>query len=133
MDSGRNSPVSIHPTVPQWESSGQITEYKTSGGPCGLALDKAGNVWFCRMSDDKLGKLDPKSGRMSELSTGRRSQPRRIATAPDGMLWVTLYGNDTKMLALIQANRLGQIRTGAASGLATRLMARANAMGSSRS
>jgi virginiamycin B lyase len=72
---------------------GQITEYKTSGGPYGLALDKAGNVWFCRMSDDKLGKLDPTTGQMSELSTGSRSQPRRIATAPDGMLWVTLYGN----------------------------------------
>ena len=40
---------------------------------------------------------------------------------------VTLYGNDAKMLALIQANRLGQIRTGAASGLATRLMARPDA------
>lgn len=40
---------------------------------------------------------------------------------------VTLYGNDASMLALIQANRLGQIRTGAASGLATRLMARADA------
>jgi alanine dehydrogenase len=37
---------------------------------------------------------------------------------------VTLYGSDSKMLALIQANKLGQIRTGAASGLATRLMAR---------
>src|ERR1019366_2517727 len=40
---------------------------------------------------------------------------------------VTLYGPDAKMLALIQANRLGQIRTGAASGLATRLMARPDA------
>jgi ornithine cyclodeaminase/alanine dehydrogenase-like protein (mu-crystallin family) len=40
---------------------------------------------------------------------------------------VTLYGSDAKMLALIQANKLGQIRTGAASGLATRLMARADA------
>lgn len=40
---------------------------------------------------------------------------------------VTLYGSDAKMVALIQANRLGQIRTGAASGLATRLMARADA------
>jgi virginiamycin B lyase len=73
--------------------TGQITEYKTSGGPYGLALDKAGNVWFCRMGDDKLGRLDPRTGQMSELSTGARSQPRRIATAPDGMLWVTLYGN----------------------------------------
>ena len=75
------------------KSSGQITEHKTSGGPYGLALDKAGNVWFCRMGDDKLGKLVPKTGQMSELSTGPRSQPRRLATAPDGMLWVTLYGN----------------------------------------
>lgn len=40
---------------------------------------------------------------------------------------VTLYGTDAKMLALIQANRLGQIRTGAASGLATRFMAREDA------
>lgn len=73
--------------------TGAIKEYPTSGGPYGLSLDKAGNVWFCRMGDDKLGKLDPKSGRMSELSTGPRSQPRRIATAPDGMLWIALYGN----------------------------------------
>ena len=75
------------------KNSGQITEYKTSGGPYGLTLDKTGNVWFCRMGDDKLGKLDPGTGQMSELDTGRGSQPRRIAAAPDGMLWVTLYGN----------------------------------------
>ena len=72
---------------------GQISEYKTSGGPYGLTLDKAGMVWFCRMGDNKLGRLDPQSGQMSELSTGRGSLPRRIATGPDGMLWVTLYGN----------------------------------------
>lgn len=40
---------------------------------------------------------------------------------------VTLFGSDAKMVALIQANRLGALRTGAASGLATRFMARANA------
>jgi alanine dehydrogenase len=37
---------------------------------------------------------------------------------------VTLYGADASMLALIQASALGAIRTGAASGLATRLMSR---------
>jgi virginiamycin B lyase len=73
--------------------TGAIREYPTSGGPYGIALDQAGNVWFCRMGDDRLGKLDAKTGRMSELSTGRRSQPRRMAVARDGMLWVTLYGN----------------------------------------
>jgi virginiamycin B lyase len=74
-------------------TTGPITEYPTSGGPYGLALDKAGNVWFCRMGDHKIGRLDPKSGQMSEISTGAGSLPRRIAAAPDGMLWVTLYGN----------------------------------------
>ena len=41
--------------------------------------------------------------------------------------WVTLFGSDAKLLALIEADTLGQIRTGAASGLATRALARADA------
>ncbi len=73
--------------------TGAIKEYPTSGGPYGLALDRAGNVWFCRMDDDRMGRLDPKTGAMSEVGTGRGSRPRRVATAPDGMLWVALYGN----------------------------------------
>ena len=73
--------------------SGAIKEYPSSGGPYGLSIDKAGNIWICRMSDNKMGKLDPKTGQMSEVDTGRGSHPRRVATAPDGMLWVTYYGN----------------------------------------
>jgi formylmethanofuran dehydrogenase subunit A len=30
---------------------------------------------------------------MSEFDTGAGSAPRRMAAAPDGTLWVTLYGN----------------------------------------
>ena len=74
-------------------ATGAIREYPSSGGPYGLALDKAGNVWFCRMGDNRMGKLDPKTGKMSEVDTGPRSRPRRVAAAPDGMLWITLYGN----------------------------------------
>lgn len=73
--------------------TGAMREYSTSGGPYGLSLDKAGNVWFCRMGDDRMGKLDPRTGAMSEVSMGRGSRPRRVATAPDGTLWVALYGN----------------------------------------
>jgi virginiamycin B lyase len=71
---------------------GKIVEYRMSGGPYGLALDKQGNVWVCRMGADKLGKLDPKTGQISELDMGAGSHPRRMAAAPDGTLWVTLYG-----------------------------------------
>lgn len=74
-------------------ATGRITEYPMPGGPYGLAVDRQGNVWVCRMGADKLGKLDPKTGAITELSTGFGSRPRRIATAPDGTLWVVLYGN----------------------------------------
>jgi virginiamycin B lyase len=74
-------------------ASGRITEYQSSGRPYGLSLDQQGNVWFCRMGADKLGKIDPRTGKASEFDTGAGSAPRRIATAPDGTLWVTLYGN----------------------------------------
>lgn len=72
-------------------ASGKITEYRMSGNPYGLALDKQGNVWVCRMAADKLGRIDAKTGEVSEVSTGDGSAPRRIAAAPDGTLWVTLY------------------------------------------
>src|SRR5262245_61833667 len=41
---------------------------------------------------------------------------------------VMLYSSDTgELLAILQADRLGQMRTGAASGVATKYMARAEA------
>jgi len=74
-------------------SSGKIAEYRMSGGPYGLALDKLGKLWVCRFSGDKMGIIDTKSGKISELYMGPGSRPRRVAAAPDGSLWVTLYGN----------------------------------------
>lgn len=73
-------------------ATGRIVEYPTAGGPYGISLDKQGRVWFCRMGDDRLGMLDPDTGAVSELVLPAGSRPRRMATAPDGSLWVTLYG-----------------------------------------
>lgn len=87
-------------------ASGKITEYKTSGNPYGLAIDRTGAVWFCRIGEESLGRLDPATGQMSELATGSGSRPRRIATAPDGMLWVTLYGNGKLIKVDPQARRI---------------------------
>jgi streptogramin lyase len=65
------------------------------GGPYGLTLDRQGRVWFCRMGDNRLGILDPATGAMSELALPEGSRPRRMATAPDGGIWVTLYGTSS--------------------------------------
>jgi alanine dehydrogenase len=50
-----------------------------------------------------------------------------IAKPRGANFWVTLFGADAGLLAMMQANTLGQIRTGAATGLATKYMARADA------
>ena len=50
-----------------------------------------------------------------------------VARPRGATFWVTLFGNDGRMLALIEADKLGQLRTGAASGLATRELARGDA------
>jgi virginiamycin B lyase len=73
--------------------SGAITEYQTSGTPYGLSIDHSGNVWFCRIQGDMLGRLDPRTGVITDVPMGKGSAPRRIATAPDGTLWVALWGN----------------------------------------
>ena len=72
--------------------TGAIKEYWTSGHPYGIALDKAGNVWVCQMGGNQIGKLNPQTGVVKEIPMERGSQPRRMALAPDGSLWVTLYG-----------------------------------------
>ncbi|MFC5302755.1 hypothetical protein [Azospira restricta] len=87
-------------------TSGRITEYATSGNPYGIAIDRQGYVWFCRLAGDKLGRLDPGSGEIADLATGDGSKPRRIAAAPDGMLWVTAYGTGRLLKVDPQARRI---------------------------
>jgi alanine dehydrogenase len=55
---------------------------------------------------------------------------KTYTVAPKGRgarFWVTLFDEAGQMLALIEADALGQIRTGAASGIATRFLAREDA------
>lgn len=73
--------------------SGRIDEYPLSGNPYGLAIDRNGIVWVCRLRGDSLAWIDPKTGQRGEVDTGSGSAPRRIATAPDGNLWIAYNGN----------------------------------------
>jgi virginiamycin B lyase len=84
--------------------TGAITEYRTRGNPYGIALDHAGHVWFCQFGGDRLGRLDPATGTITEMALAPGSRPRRMATAPDGSLWVTLYGHG-KLLQVDPAAR----------------------------
>jgi virginiamycin B lyase len=58
------------------------------------------------MGDDRLGILDPATGKMTELALPEGSRPRRMATAPDGSLWVTLYGHNKLVQVDPEARRV---------------------------
>lgn len=73
-------------------SSGKITEYQVGDDLYGLSFDKHGYVWVTRKAADRIARFDPRTGQVTELFLGKGSQPRRTAMAPDGMLWVALYG-----------------------------------------
>ena len=73
-------------------SSGKITEYPIGGNQYSLSLDKRGKVWVTRMAADRMVRFDPATGKVAELLFAMGTQPRRTAVAPDGMLWVSLYG-----------------------------------------
>ena len=73
--------------------TGAITEFKTRGNPYGITLDRDGHVWFCQLSGDRLGRIDAKTGAVTEVALEAGSRPRRMATAPDGSIWVTYNGN----------------------------------------
>jgi virginiamycin B lyase len=54
-------------------ASGRMTQYPTSGGPYGITLDRAGNVWFCRMGATCSGGCIPRpaSSRMCPCRPAR--------------------------------------------------------------
>jgi virginiamycin B lyase len=73
-------------------ASGKLTEYPIGEKPYALSVDKRGVIWVTRRDADLIVRFDPKSLQMTELRMGKGSQPRRTALAPDGSLWVSLYG-----------------------------------------
>jgi ornithine cyclodeaminase/alanine dehydrogenase-like protein (mu-crystallin family) len=61
---------------------------------------------------------------------GGRMGHKTYTVAPKGRgakFWYTLFNENGEMLAIMEADTLGQIRTGAASGVATRFLAREDA------
>lgn len=87
-------------------ATGRIAEFEDSGKPTGITIDRGGAVWWCRSAETRLGRLDPQSGKISDLELGRGNRPRRIASAPDGMLWVTIYGRSHVLRVNPQTQRV---------------------------
>ena len=80
--------------------TGKVTGFPTKASfprhygpePYGLVVDRNGTVWFTELFGGKLGKIDPKTGEMTEYSTPNPDAgPRRLGVDSKGNLWFTEY------------------------------------------
>ena len=80
--------------------TGAFKEYRTktpNSGPHGLAADKNGNIWFAASFQGYIGKLDPKTGKITEC--WREQSNRRGLLRLTRSLWA--FGEPQKSIRLI--------------------------------
>ena len=58
-------------------------------GPHDVAPAADGSVWYTAQRSGKLGRLDPATGRTTEVPLGDGSAPHGVIVGPDGAAWVT--------------------------------------------
>ena len=74
---------------PKTEKFTHITEVPSAYG---IALDKEGTVWFTEMNKTgTIGKVDPKTLKVTKYIPPSRDRPRRIQVDDDGMIWFAVF------------------------------------------
>src|SRR3954467_6389438 len=67
----------------------------TSGAhPHDVAAAPDGTVWYTAQSQGALGILDPKSGKVEQVSLGKGAAPHGVIVGPDGAAWITEGGQN---------------------------------------
>jgi virginiamycin B lyase len=66
---------------------------ETKRNPGGYGLDVAGDgrVWFVEREANRIGRLDPASGKIDEFPTPGVDVPRRMGTDWEGNIWVGFH------------------------------------------
>src|SRR5207249_2907591 len=63
-------------------------------GPHDVAPAPDGTVWYTAQTKGALGRLDPATGRTTEVPLGKGSAPHGVIVGPDGTVWyASLTGN----------------------------------------
>jgi virginiamycin B lyase len=71
--------------IPHW------VETKQNPGAYGLDVAGDGRVWFVEREANKIGRLDPTTGKIDEFPTPGLDVPRRMGTDWEGNLWIGFH------------------------------------------
>jgi virginiamycin B lyase len=81
----------------------RVKEYVVpeGSGPHDVAPARDGTVWYTAQAAGKLGRLDPATGKVTEVALGGGSAPHGVVVGPDGAAWVT----DGGLNAIVRVDR----------------------------
>lgn len=60
--------------------------------PYGLDIAPDGGVWYAKLYDNRIGRIDPHTLKVKEWVTPFVA-PRRLRVAPDGSVWIAAFGS----------------------------------------
>jgi len=66
-------------------------ETKQNPGAYGIDIAGDGRVWFAEREANKIGRLDPATGKIDEFKTPGLDIPRRMGSDSQGNIWVGLH------------------------------------------
>src|SRR5689334_4231789 len=76
--------------------AGSVAYFPVTSGahPHDVAAAPDGTVWYTAQSQGALGILDPKSGKVEQISLGKGAAPHGVIVGPDGAAWITEGGQN---------------------------------------
>jgi virginiamycin B lyase len=77
-------------------AAAEVSYYPVPAGshPHDVAPAPDGTVWYTAQSKGILGRLDPRTGKVTEVRLGPGSAPHGVIVGPDGAAWVTDGGQN---------------------------------------
>jgi virginiamycin B lyase len=74
----------------------QVSYFVVTAGahPHDVAAAPDGAIWYTAQSQGALGILDPKSGKVEQVSLGKGAAPHGVIVGPDGAAWITEGGQN---------------------------------------
>jgi streptogramin lyase len=101
QDDWRKHTIRVHPDGSIWSTGGltrfdpkteKFTHIPEVPTAYGIALDKEGTVWFTEMTKTgTVGKVDPKTLKVTKYIPPFRDRPRRIQVGEDGGIWFAVF------------------------------------------
>jgi streptogramin lyase/mono/diheme cytochrome c family protein len=68
--------------------TGKFTHFLEVPSSYGITVAKDGNVWFCVLrKDGKIGRVDPKTDKVTQWSPPTQGTPQRLQITDDGIVW----------------------------------------------